>query len=48
MKKKTLNLHVFQNGLFCLTAANSPKGPYTGQLGFLGYYEIQQALNNDT
>jgi len=37
-----------ENGLFCLTAANSPKGPYTGQLGFLGYYEILQALNNDT
>ena len=37
-----------QNGLFCLTAGNSPKGPYTGQFGFLGYYEIMQALNNDT
>ena len=37
-----------QNGLFCLTAGNSPRGPYTGQLGFLGYYEILQALNNDT
>jgi len=37
-----------ENGLFCLTAGNSPRGPYTGQLGFLGYYEILQALNNDT
>ena len=46
--KKTMNLSFLQNGLFCLTAANSPKGPYTGQLGFLGYYEILQALNNDT
>ena len=43
-----LKRQFLQNGLFCLTSGNSPKGPYTGQFGFLGYYEIMQALNNDT
>ena len=35
-------------GLYCPAVAGTPKGPYTGQEGFWSYYEILQALNNDT
>lgn len=37
-----------QDGLFCPAAGGTPKGPYTGQMGFLGYYEIMQAMHNET
>jgi len=37
-----------ENGLFCPTADGTPPGPYTGQMGFMGYYEVLQAINNDT
>jgi len=35
-------------GLYCPAVSGTPKGPYTGQEGFWSYYEILQALNNDT
>ena len=37
-----------ENGLYCPAVSGTPPGPYTGQEGFLEYYEIMQAINNDT
>jgi chitinase len=37
-----------QKGLYCPAHAGIPKGPYTGQDGFWGFQEVQQAFNNDT
>merc|ERR1711970_207392 len=37
-----------ETGLFCPAVSGNPKGPYTGTVGFWGYYEILQAFNNDT
>ena len=37
-----------QNGLYCPATGGVPKGPYTRQKGIWGFYEILQAINNDT
>ena len=36
------------NGLYCPTVNGTPPAPYTQQVGFLEYYEIMQAFNNET
>lgn len=37
-----------ETGLYCPAIAPSPPGPYSGQPGFLNYYEILQMFHNDS
>ena len=37
-----------ETGLYCPSVGGTPAGPYTQQSGFLEFFEIMQALNNDT